>query len=59
MHLYDTSPCVSQGIVRAFKEYKVEKVAPCHCSGDHVIRQFKEAYGAEFIFVGTGAHIFL
>jgi metal-dependent hydrolase (beta-lactamase superfamily II) len=30
-------------------------VAPCHCSGDHLIRQFHDAFGSNFLKVGTGS----
>lgn len=44
----------SANIVKQFQMMKVQKVAPCHCSGDHLIRQFQEAYGSNFFKIGTG-----
>jgi 7,8-dihydropterin-6-yl-methyl-4-(beta-D-ribofuranosyl)aminobenzene 5'-phosphate synthase len=44
----------SANVVKQFQELNVQKVAPCHCSGDHLIRQFREAYGPNFFKVGTG-----
>ncbi len=41
-------------IVKQFQTIGVQKVAPCHCSGDHLIRQFQDAYGSNFFKVGTG-----
>lgn len=44
----------SAAIVEEFQRLKVQKVAPCHCSGDHLIRQLQDAYGTNFFKVGTG-----
>jgi 7,8-dihydropterin-6-yl-methyl-4-(beta-D-ribofuranosyl)aminobenzene 5'-phosphate synthase len=32
----------------------VEKVAPCHCSGERALELFQEAYGKGFIAIGVG-----
>ncbi|MCE5318002.1 MAG: MBL fold metallo-hydrolase [Parachlamydia sp.] len=56
-HLLFTPGHVSAGIVEDFKELGVQKVAPCHCSGDHTIRQFQEAYTDRFFKIGTGSVI--
>jgi|SRR5579862_7564576 len=53
-HLLYHSAERSADIVKEFQKLHVQKVAPCHCSGDHTIRQFQEAYGDNFIKVGTG-----
>jgi 7,8-dihydropterin-6-yl-methyl-4-(beta-D-ribofuranosyl)aminobenzene 5'-phosphate synthase len=45
----------SADVIKAFQTLGVQKVAPCHCSGDHLIRQFQEAYGPEFYKIGTGS----
>jgi 7,8-dihydropterin-6-yl-methyl-4-(beta-D-ribofuranosyl)aminobenzene 5'-phosphate synthase len=44
----------SADIVKQFQALNVQKAAPCHCSGDPLIRQFQEAYGSHFFKVGTG-----
>ncbi len=41
-------------LVQEFQKLHVQKVAPCHCSGDHLIRRFQEAYGPNCLKVGTG-----
>ncbi len=41
-------------IVESFRELGVEKVAPCHCSGDRTRELFREAYGTDFIAAGAG-----
>ncbi len=53
-HLLFTPAEKSAGVVKEFQDLNVQKVAPCHCSGDHLIRQFKTAYGDDFLKVGTG-----
>lgn len=44
----------SSGIVKQFQDLNVQRVAPCHCSGDHLIRQFQDAFGSNFSKIGTG-----
>jgi len=44
-------------IVKGVKKEKVEKVAPCHCSGDLARKLFEKAYGRDFIPVGCGKKI--
>lgn len=56
-HLLFTPAHVSAGIVEDFQRMGVQKVAPCHCSGDHTMRQFQEAYRDQFFKVGTGSVI--
>ena len=46
-----------KGIVNGIEKEKVEKVAPCHCSGDLARKLFKKAYGKDFILVGCGKKI--
>jgi len=43
-----------KGIVNGVKKEGVEKVAPCHCSGDLARSTFEKAYGGNFILVGVG-----
>ncbi len=46
-----------KGIVNGIKKEKVEKVAPCHCSGDLARKLFKKTYQENFISVGVGKRI--
>jgi len=43
-----------KGIVNGVKKEGVEKVAPCHCSGELARNTFEKAYGGNFILVGVG-----
>lgn len=53
-HLFRKNRKFVDKIVDAFKDLKVEKAAPCHCSGDAAIAQFQEAYREHFCHIGTG-----
>jgi len=44
-------------IVGGMREEEVEKVAPCHCSGDLAREQFEKTYGKNFILSGAGEKI--
>ena len=44
-------------IINGVKGEKVEKVAPCHCSGDLARKLFKKIYKENFISVGVGKRI--
>ena len=44
-------------ILAAFRKLGVEKVAPCHCTGDRAIAMFAAEYGDDFIEAGVGRMI--
>jgi 7,8-dihydropterin-6-yl-methyl-4-(beta-D-ribofuranosyl)aminobenzene 5'-phosphate synthase len=54
-HLGGTGTVEIEGIVEDFQRLGVQKVAPCHCSGDAARRLFEEAYGEDFIPAGVGS----
>ena len=56
-HLGNASSKEVKRIINEFKRIGVVNVAPCHCTGDQAINQFKEAFGENFISVGVGAVI--
>lgn len=58
-HLAFTPSFVTKKIVEEFRSLGVEMVAPCHCTGDHAIRQFKETYGNDCYTIGTGSIVFV
>ncbi len=53
-HMLFDPPERSAKMVQQFQVLGVERVAPCHCSGDHLIHQFQKAYGSHCLTVGTG-----
>lgn len=56
-HLGGASRAMIKGIVEEFQRMGVQRVAPCHCSGDVARRLFEEAYGADFIPAGVGSRL--
>lgn len=56
-HFYKSWFWTSAKAVRQFKKLEVEKVAPCHCTGDIAARQFQKSYKGNFIKAGTGTVI--
>jgi len=46
-----------RSIAEGVKEEGVERVAPCHCSGDLARSTFEKAYGENFILVGVGRRL--
>jgi 7,8-dihydropterin-6-yl-methyl-4-(beta-D-ribofuranosyl)aminobenzene 5'-phosphate synthase len=53
-HLGNKSAAEVRAILAAFRELGVEKVAPCHCTGNRAIALFADEYGDEFIRAGVG-----
>jgi 7,8-dihydropterin-6-yl-methyl-4-(beta-D-ribofuranosyl)aminobenzene 5'-phosphate synthase len=41
-------------IIAGFRKLGVERVGPCHCSGDQARRMFKQEYGQDFLDAGVG-----
>jgi 7,8-dihydropterin-6-yl-methyl-4-(beta-D-ribofuranosyl)aminobenzene 5'-phosphate synthase len=44
-------------IISDFRKLGVERVGPCHCSGNTARRMFKQEYGQDFLDVGVGRWI--
>jgi 7,8-dihydropterin-6-yl-methyl-4-(beta-D-ribofuranosyl)aminobenzene 5'-phosphate synthase len=53
-HLNEDSPESIRTIVENFRNVGVEKVAPCHCSGNPARKLFQERFGQNFIGAGAG-----
>jgi len=53
-HLFGTSEGRIRSIAEDFKRLGVEKVAPCHCSGDVAKGIFEEVYRADYVDVHVG-----
>jgi 7,8-dihydropterin-6-yl-methyl-4-(beta-D-ribofuranosyl)aminobenzene 5'-phosphate synthase len=56
-HLRDATPDQIQTMITEFRRLGVERVAPCHCTGDRAIGMFAAAYGEDFIPAGVGRTI--
>ncbi len=53
-HLQGASADQIASSIDSFEDLGVEKVGPCHCSGDRARRMFKERYGHNYVEVGVG-----
>ena len=53
-HLGGTSQRRVKAIIADFRQLGVQRVAPCHCTGDRAIRVFAEEYGPDFVKAGVG-----
>jgi 7,8-dihydropterin-6-yl-methyl-4-(beta-D-ribofuranosyl)aminobenzene 5'-phosphate synthase len=56
-HLSSAGQREIKEIIDAFQKTGIQKVAPCHCTGDTAIAMFKNEYGAHFIKAGVGSVI--
>ena len=53
-HLGGTSQRRVKATIAGFRQLGVQRVAPCHCTGDRAIQVFAEEYGDDFIEAGVG-----
>lgn len=53
-HLMGKSPKELREIAKKLDELKVERIAPCHCSGDAARGFFKQYYGDNYITCAAG-----
>jgi 7,8-dihydropterin-6-yl-methyl-4-(beta-D-ribofuranosyl)aminobenzene 5'-phosphate synthase len=58
-HLGGASASKIESIIDSFERLGVERVAPCHCSGDSARRLLQEHYGEDYIECGVGRRITL
>jgi 7,8-dihydropterin-6-yl-methyl-4-(beta-D-ribofuranosyl)aminobenzene 5'-phosphate synthase len=56
-HLVGAATSCIQSIVGEFRQQAVQKVAPCHCSGDEARELFRQEYGEDYIESGVGMRI--
>lgn len=53
-HLGGTSRRGVERIIADFHELRVERVAPCHCTGDQARQIFDDAFGDDCVLAGVG-----
>jgi 7,8-dihydropterin-6-yl-methyl-4-(beta-D-ribofuranosyl)aminobenzene 5'-phosphate synthase len=58
-HLGGASASKIESIIDSFEQLGVQRVAPCHCSGDNARRLFREHYGEGYIECGVGRRVTL
>lgn len=56
-HLGGASSSTIEMIIQSFLDLGVEKVAPCHCSGELARKIFKKKFGPSYIPAGVGKEI--
>ncbi|RKZ21585.1 MBL fold metallo-hydrolase [bacterium] len=56
-HLLDMNKEQIEGVIDLFKKYRVEKVAPTHCTGELAIEMFHDEFGEDFIELGAGLEV--
>jgi len=56
-HLGSASTAKVKDICAAFRELGVQKLAPCHCTGDHAMRIFSAEFGDSYVQCGVGRAI--
>jgi len=56
-HLGGKTEAEISAVLADFRKLGVEKVAPCHCTGDGAIAMFAAEYGDDFIEAGVGRMI--
>jgi 7,8-dihydropterin-6-yl-methyl-4-(beta-D-ribofuranosyl)aminobenzene 5'-phosphate synthase len=54
-HLSGKSVDEVETVIAELKRLGVQKIAPCHCTGELAIRLFEARFGADFIPAGVGA----
>lgn len=53
-HLAAASDSELKNIIAQFREMEVEKVGPCHCSGDRCRELFADEYKEDYLNIGVG-----
>jgi 7,8-dihydropterin-6-yl-methyl-4-(beta-D-ribofuranosyl)aminobenzene 5'-phosphate synthase len=56
-HLSSAGEREIKGIIDTFQRMGIQRVAPCHCTGDRAMAMFKSEYGENFIKAGAGCII--
>lgn len=53
-HLFSTHEWEIIEVIEDFKENGVERVCPCHCTGDSAMSIFRKSYGQKYVEGGVG-----
>jgi 7,8-dihydropterin-6-yl-methyl-4-(beta-D-ribofuranosyl)aminobenzene 5'-phosphate synthase len=56
-HLGGADPGQIETVITGLRQLGVQRVAPCHCTGDQARRMFADAFGADCIITGVGGVI--
>ena len=58
-HLGGVTTSTIERIIEIFLKLRVEKVGPCHCSGDRARKLFEKHFGSSYIPAGVGKEVFI
>ena len=58
-HLAGFSESEIEEVIKKLKTSGVQKIGPCHCTGENARRLFSDSYKEDFIEVGVGRKVFL
>jgi 7,8-dihydropterin-6-yl-methyl-4-(beta-D-ribofuranosyl)aminobenzene 5'-phosphate synthase len=58
-HLLQDSETMTEEIINEFKKLGVKKCGATHCTGEKQIQMFKDAFGEDYINIGTGKILIL
>lgn len=47
-------PAIERAVAALHDTYKVERIAPGHCSGEHTFAAFKQTFGDKYEYAGVG-----
>ncbi len=53
-HLKDASRPQIEAVIAGLRDLGIQRVAPCHCTGDAARRMFADAFGADCTLAGVG-----
>lgn len=53
-HLRDKSAAEIETVITQLRDLGVERIAPCHCTGEQAMSMFATAFGADYIAMGAG-----
>jgi 7,8-dihydropterin-6-yl-methyl-4-(beta-D-ribofuranosyl)aminobenzene 5'-phosphate synthase len=56
-HLGGASQRQVSGIISDFRQLGVQRIAPCHCTGERARQMFSNAYGSDCTLAGVGSVI--
>jgi len=56
-HLYPFPLPEVKTAIKQLKTLGIQKIAPCHCTGDKAMRLFEKEFGLNFLSVGVGSKI--
>ena len=58
LHLVKTPDAEIERLANALHDkWKIDRIAPGHCTGEPAFAKFKQVFGASYIYAGLGSHV--